>query len=551
MSGPRAAAAVALAIAAADAWLLLRSGLGIGDLLAFALTAAAGLGAGRALLVVSGFEARDGVSEGVASLACGSALHLAVAFVLFHYDLRTALGVADQQAAAGLVLGLVAVTGLWRRHAIPADRPFSREPWTAAALLAVASLVALLTAFGWFDGRLGEENRVSTRWRAGQGLASFAPPVEWGSGLDRHAHVFGRLAARGFPYSFPKGQFQHDGVHTEVVALVLLGGPYSEARAMAGSKPLSLQWLALVAFGTFLLARDVAGASSRAAGLAGAGSLLFAAVHPALFGGHGATSFALAPISSVLYHNLTQQASLALGLGGLYVAALALRDAGPRWPFPLGCAVVAVSIFHKPSFFTVAAPALVLAALRAGAGAGLLPRATGIGVLMAGAAGWAAYPRMLGTRTALGVSVELSPFSWPLHKDLGLPWPTTGRVAAIASVLLLSYAVLVPVAVELIRRASWRKALRSLREPGRLALALAAAFGVASGHLLAETGGYASQGRFMYGYAAGYTCALPLLLRALETLPPGPLRRGGWALLALHLVSGLLNLWAFAWDGAT
>jgi hypothetical protein len=539
---PRAALGVLAAAAVADALLLRWVGVTWGEQLVFAAVVALWALAGAALVPA----AVDRLTLAVTATAAGMSVHMALAFAACQDAVARALGIPDARAAATLSFVLLlplAVRGTARLRRTAPGR-WTETPGAAVLIFGAASLVACLTAFGWVDPQSAGEGLEHVRERVREGRSLLAGPApEWGSPQDRGAHAFGWMHERTFPRAFARREFRHQGVEVTLVSVLFLGGPHSPARAVAGTKPLSLLWLLLLALVLHAMARDVAGASGRAAALAGLGGLLFAALNPSAFVAP-VTSYRIAPIAGSLYHNLTQQASLAAGFAGLYLAALGLARGGRR-AFAAGCLLLGISVFYKPSLFSVAAPVVVGVALWAARRAGVRTVAPGLALLGGAAAFWYGYPRLthLGR---LGVSGRVAFMDYQRNTDLFLPLP--GDAATVLQVLVLSYAVFVPTALAGFRRpraagATWAP------DAGRALILLVGLAGLLSGHLMAERGSWGGSGRFMFGYGAGYLLLLPLLVRWIERLPSRPWRAVAWTLYAAHLLSGAWNLWVFAYYG--
>jgi hypothetical protein len=485
---------------------------------------------------------RDRFGLAVSAVALGCATHLGLAFLWFHRPLVKALGLADLRAAAllaALALLPVAFAGARRLRADALPPRAFASPLGALALFAGASLVALLTAYGYRDGLGGPENQVSALAATGQPLWGRDMAPEWGSTQDRHHHLFeGGVAARGFPRSFPRGVFQHRGVETTLAAVAYLSGPLQVESWMAVSKPLSLLWLFLAAYGLYAIARERAGeAASVAAGL---GALLFAAINPWLIGAAADSTYRMFPASGSLYHNVTQQASLGVGLVGLALCCRALAD-GARL-FSVGSALMAASLFYKPSFFMIAGPFLAAAAVLQRRRLSPRDLAVGLAWLLGSVAAWLAYPRLFGL-TMLGMPVEAGLFAWQRNTYLALPRYVTSTWMALVIVTVLSFAAFVLPLADALRR---RTRPSSAATWTLLAIAVA---GLACGVLLVEQGRKAGQGNVMWSAAAALLVALPLLVQGIERIASPPLRRAAWCVYALHLASGAWNLWLFAWLG--
>jgi len=485
------------------------------------------------------FPDRFGVAA--TSVALGFAVHLGLAFVFFHRPLVKALGVADLRAAALLALGVLVVPAVGGARRLRGDlepRRWLVSPVGALVLFAGASLVALLAAYGYRDGLAGPENQVSALVAAGQSWRGRDVVPEWGSTQDRHQQLFeGGVALRGFPKGFPRGRFEHRGVETALTAVGYLVGPFQEESWMAVAKPLSLLWLFLAAYGLYAIARPQA--PEGAAVAAGLGALLYAALNPSLLTGAAASSYRVFPASGTLYHSVTQQASLGLGFIGIALCVRALQD-GARLYAP-GCALLLAALFCKPSFFLIAGPLVLLAALLHRRVLERADAVAGAAWLLGGVAFWLLYPRVLGLPT-LGLPVEPGFFAWQRNTDLHLPWDVARTGVLVVSVLTLSFAAFVLPLADLLRR-------RPRPSPSTLLLAAIALLGVGCGLLLVEQGRKAGQGNVMWSAAAGLLLALPLLVRAIGAIESRAARIAAWSIYAAHLASGAWNLWWLGFRG--
>jgi hypothetical protein len=318
---------------------------------------------------------------------------------------------------------------------------------------------------------------------------------------------------------------------------------------VAFSKPLSLVWLLLVAYRIFLMGRFTAGLSEDLAVLAAAGVLLYAALNVFVLWSP-ITSYRVAPISGTLYHNTTQQASLAVGLAGLYLAVQALRHRGGL--FTPGCLLVAGSLFFKPSLFTVAAPALgLVAALRSREG-WRRDELFGIGVIAGLATLWFfAYPRLLHL-PVVSTPLKLAFLPWHHgHAPEQIAWSVKSSLVLTLSVSGLSYAgFVVPMLALATTRQSisqWRHA--ALRRPDIVALILVFALGLVSGLFFLEDNARRNHGNLMWGYAVGHFVLLPFVVLGISRITHTVVRRLGWTVYTAHLVSGAWNLLLFAYGG--
>lgn len=505
-----------------------------------ALVALWGL-AGFALLAARRTVFPDRFALAAGSVALGLAMHMGLAFVLFHRGLVRALGLADLRAAALLAFaGLVAVAvgGARRLHRDLEPRVACASPSGALVLFAAASVVALLSAYGYRDGRAGPEGQLAAMVESGQPWWGTGTAPEWGTSQDRHRQLFeGGVAVRGFPKGFPRGVFEHRGVETTLTAVGYLVGPFQEEGWMAVSKPLDLLWLFLAAYGLYAIAREWTGEPAAVA--AGLGALLFAAINVPALMGLGASSYRFFPASGTLYHNVTQQASLAFGFVGLALCVRAFR--GPAPTLGPGCALLAASLFAKPSFFLVAGP-IVLAAIVLGRRA-LAPRdaSTGAAWLLGSVALWLAYPRVFGL-PSMGMPVEPGLFAW--QRGTSLFWPllvptTAGLVALAAAAAFAGF--LLPL-LDAARR-------RPRLDAGAGLLGAVAVAGILFGVILVEQGRKAGQGNVMWTAAAGLLVALPLLVRGIERIASRPVRVAAWCVYAAHLASGAWNLCLFGYLG--
>lgn len=497
--------------------------------------------AGFAILASRAHACPDRFALAASSVALGLAMHMGLAFVLFHRGLVRALGLADLRAAALLALGglvACAVIGARRLRRDLEPRVACASPIAALVLFAAASVVALLSAYGYRDGRAGAEGQLSAVVASGRPWWGSESAPEWGTSQDRHRQLFeGGVAVRGFPKGFPRGVFEHRGVETTLTAVGYLVGPFQEESWMEVSKPLDLLWLFLAAYGLYALAREWTGEPAAVA--AGVGALLFAALNPFLPVLLPFPSYRLFPASGTLYHNVTQQASLAAGFVGLALCVRALRSGAAL--YAPGCALLASSLFCKPSFFLIAGPLALAAAWLARDRLQHRDAMRGGTWLVGGVVTWLAYPRVFGLPT-MGMPVEPGFLAFQRNTEVLGPWMLESQAALVVLVVALSFAGFVLPLVGALRR-------RPRPDAGAWLLGAVAIAGVLFGVLLVEQGRKAGQGNVMWTAAAGLLAALPLLVRGIERIASRPVRVTAWCVYAAHLASGLWNLGLFGYLG--
>lgn len=553
------AISLALAVLIFDVAVLRWVGLSWGDQLTFLAALTAWSLAGHLILSRRCRVLADRFTAYAASVALGMTWHAGLCFVFFHTSVLRLTGLPGPRAAAQVAFALLLVPAFV--EAIRVWRAVDARPWFSSTrsvfrIFALASIVALFSAFGFANNEarfdFSEDRHVSVKKLVESRRWPFATNVvpEWGIRQDRYNHVMDgplRVTELGFPRAFGQG-FQHYGVESLLAGLSLLRRPFSLESAVAFSKPLSLVWLFLIAYWIFLIARLSAGLSEGLAVLAAGSVLFYAALNAFMFWGP-VTSYRIAPISGTLYHNVTQQASLAVGFGGLYLALLGLR--GRRSLFPLGCLLIAGSLSFKPSLFTVVAPSLGVAAALQGRTVWQRDRLAGFGVLVAAVILWFVYPRLLHIDM---LSAPIKPAFLPWHRfhaPARIAWPVDTRLRLALSVLLLSYAgFLLPM---LALASPWRRLgprLRAaFRQPDLVALTVLFALGLLSGLFLVEDNFRYNHGNFMWGYAVGHFTFLPFVALGLSRIRAPALRRIGWVIYVAHLVSGAWNLLLFAYVG--
>ena len=550
---------LALAVLTFDVAVLHWVGLSWGDQLTFLAALAVWSLAGHLILSRRCRVLADRFTTYAASAALGMTLHAGLCFVFFHTSVLRLTGLPGPRAAAQTAFALLFLPACV--EAIRVWRAVDTRPWfsstrSVSRIFVLASIVALFSAFGFANNEarfdFSEDRHVSVKKLVESRRWPFAMNVvpEWGMRQDRYNHVMDgplRVTELGFPRAFGQG-FQHYGVESLLAGLSLLRGPFSLESTVAFSKPLSLVWLFLVAYWILLIARLSVGLGEGLAVLAAGSVLFYAALNTFMFWGP-VTSYRIAPISGTLYHNITQQASLAVGLGGLYLALVGLRDR--RNLFPLGCLLMAGSLFFKPSLFTVAAPSLGVAAALQGRTVWQRGRLAGFGILVAAVILWFGYPRLLHI-DMLSAPIRPAFLAWHgFHAPARIAWPVETRLRLALSVLVLSYAgFLLPL---LALASPWRRLgarLRTtFRQPDLVALTVLFALSVLSGLFLVEENFRYAHGNFMWGYAVGHFTFLPFVALGLSRIQAPVLRRIGWVVYIAHLASGAWNLLLFAYAG--
>ena len=549
----------ALTVLAFDIAVLRWVGLSWADQLTFLAALGAWSLTGHLILSRWGRLLPDRLTAYAASAALGMTVHAGLCFVLFHTAVWRRTGLPGSRAAAWTAFAILLVTafaGAIRGWRVPDSRPWIGSPSSAAQMLALASIVALFSAFGVANNEarfdFSEDRHVSVKKLVESGRSPFATRVvpEWGTRQDRWNHTMDgplRVTELGFPRAFAQG-FQHHGVESLLAGLSLLRGPFSLERSVAFSKPLSLLWLFLLAYWIFLIGRATVGLSNGLAVVAAAGVLFYAALNLFVLWGP-VTSYRIAPLSGTLYHNVTQQASLAVGLAGLYLALLALRDRGPT--FPIGCLLIAGSSFFKPSLFTLAAPALAVAVALQGPSAWRRDVLVGFGVLATTVVLWFAYPRLLHV-PMLSAPVKPELLAWHrVHAPARIAWPVRNFPDLAVSVLVLSYAgfLLPALGLALPWRTVGPRVRAALRQPEVVALTVLFILGLVVGLCLVEDNFRRAHGNLMWAYAVGHFTVFPFLVLGLSRIKETILRRIGWTVYGAHLVSGAWNLLIMAYAG--
>jgi hypothetical protein len=533
-----------------DAALLRFVGLVWIDQLVFAVVVLVWAAAGAAML----YRIRDILPDRLTFYALAATLgmlvHAALCFVLFHTAVVEATGLYDFRAAAQAAFAILLLPALLgARPGFKAARgPWLATPKATAAIFALASVVAIVTAFGFFNNKDGQGRGQLRAWVAsGTPLLEQRTAPNWGDPQDRPSQLFGGdLARRGFPDAYPFGAVSHRGVETTLTGIAYLSGRFFRVRWAAFSKPLCLLWLFVGSHWMFLIARE-RGLKEVPAVLATAGMLLYAALNLFAFRAP-VSSYNIAPASGTLYHNVHQLASVAIGLAGLYLLTRDLRQESGLFAF--GCTFLGASLFYKPSFFAMVVPGLALAVL---IGRRFRSRDVlrGASVLLAGAALWYGYPWLLDLPMRWSVPLEVAFLPWQRgNASASVAWPVTSESALAISVLVLGYAALVVPALH----AGWRLARRLRSQslpalattvpPATAVLLVAAAGGILSGLFL-----IAGDGNYMWGSAVGLFCLLPLLVDEIGRIAKRPLRRLAWTIYGAHLLSGAWNLWVFGYWG--
>lgn len=492
------------------------------------------------------------------STAFGMCFHSGLCFLLFHRVVFTAMGTTLAGAArvAYAVLALVALFGIL---------PFIRT-WKAygrgnlgggAALFAICSIVAAAAAFGY-----------GATDRGGAHAHRIVPDAPyWGLQIDRliHLEALPTVIARE---GLPNRDLQHLGVQVSLLAMSLLTGSDDVApRVVAFSKPACLLWYFLATYAHFAISRFVLRLSRRVALVAAAAVLLYGAINSTWLPGSPSlrSSSIVYPAGCTTYHNVTQVAGMAVGFCGLLLVLL--DQARPSRAFVAGCLLIASSFFFKPALISVVAPALLLfvllrhrTALTGGALIGLLAVASAPVV-------YAAYS------VVMQIEVRTTPvafdFFWPLRAQpdsphfippmpaLQLAHDSTAR--RILAYFLSGYAAWVlPVLACLAMRfrsnpdggcrAGTSPASRLFAPPAMLLWTIFV-LGTLGGLCLVEDNEFWACGNFLWGFAIAQFCVYPFLSAMLAEMRPTSLKVVAYAVFALHLLSGVGNLFLFARSG--
>ena len=507
----------------------------------------------------------DPVALGVVATLSGLIMYIGLAYLLFHFP-RWGLPIGGLRGACIVALVLMsplaAVTvARWRlsRQAAPETVGASEcRPRVDLVLLVGCGLMAIAVSAACFYGYVvkvpeGSPDFFSVPssrelWKLPQagGDPSNPPDIPaWGRWGDFRIHLSEMPEAIIESGGLPDVFVAHRGVPLMVMTLVMPVQDASTVRLGDTTKAvMPVLWFAVFYFLGFA-AREVVGLSRGLTWLAAGAGALFAPINTPPWS--SLTSYrGLFPSALSQYHNLTQLASIAIALPGLVLAGLALRRRAPGRSFVVGCALVGVSLFFKPSLYTAAAPALGVIWL-------LHPRRWSpvlVGGLVAAAIP-AALWFLVGALTASNSAVIVfEPFQALLAtRGDRLPGLDDQGPLLAAIVLLVTFAALAPALVDRIARVvrtggvrPWRPSIQPHQWPQALLLTVLA-FGLASGLLLNEPVREIS-GNVKWATGAGIVVALPVLIGFIARTSSTALRRTAWVLMAAHLGYGVHSIYA-------
>jgi len=473
-------------------------------------------------------------------LLIGLASFTLVSLVLLH------LGALPSILGSLAFLGVGGARGLRGKHKEKMSSILGPGTLAVCAFLAVG--VAATSFYGFYRNPQAPDRHTHLE-------AALRGEGNWGWNADKRWWLIEHsrdLESRGLPWE----SHLHEGVPVFYLTLARLtggGGPAGIAQAYKASGGMLI--FALLILAAWAARRIFRG--GRVAGMVAVVSLpLFSPIsyhylageHPwylAFFNIWGSSSYlGFFPAGAGIHHNVTFFLGLLLGIGGGTCLLRSLQGKSTLL-FP-GAFLLAASLFFKPSFFAVAAPPFVLVfllerkiPLRSKAAAG--------GIILLAAGSWFLYPRIFAVPT-LEAKAIWQPFAViAAHAARRFP-PGTGFQEVSLAVCLLSFAVLVPIALEGGFRAGGEIKRRGMKlwateHLAEIAVVLVFVTGAGSYALLAQEGGMFRHANFSWGAGMGYAFLLPFLAVRLCRLRPAWLAAATWLLYLFHLWGGAYHLY--------
>ena len=346
----------------------------------------------------------------------------------------------------------------------------------------------------------------------------------------------------------PQPVFVHTGLQTLLIQMEGYIGSLDSWDRASGYKILSLGAFFVAAYGGYGLGRYGWGLVRPLAVLAGVSTLAFCAIAPTpwILPASGYLGF-YSP-AATFYHNATQLFSHGLAVIGLLLMALAWRRRVPL--FAVGGPLLGFSLYFKPTFLYTLAPALLvmfLLQLRWLSRDEMLGYAAVAGAFLL----WFLYPALTQTSVLTSGGFELRLFDWPLrYIPANYPLPAFLQpVFAPAIAIVFSFAF--PLAVLAVQLAdhppqcrSWIEALCRRWSDYRfeVLLVLFCVVGLGAATLLAERT-LPTDGNQIWGLASGYLVLLPLFILLASRIRNNLARWLVWAIFALHILSGALQIY--------
>lgn len=418
-----------------------------------------------------------------------------------------------------------------------------RVDWDRFGIAALSLIITVSTFYGFVhvDSRsyqkalhTAEESQLEPAWL--RGWDANTQISIWGSQDDKGSHLVSSVndvVNMGFPHA----NFMRRGVQLLAMPPALGFYLYDSDRYVRMFKVLAFYiWFALL-FSCYQIGKDwfdISGVYLRVLVVA---SVLYGAIVYPFFELTRSTYLGFAKPTLGCFHNLTQLTSLVVGSAGLYFVYGYLRNrtAGLN----LGMALIAMSVFYKPSFFTIAAPAFTIVIVVGVLRRQLSVKALGsVAILFLVPISWKLYGTLI-EAPPYSLSTSFMPFELYFGRAAWRfpDWVTTNPVVFATVILLLSFCF--PLLVSLGNLKNWKAAIAS---PIVQAMLLMFVIGTISSFVLVENNQRMTHGNFGWGGQAAYFIIFPLVFYGFQTLRSNWLRWLCWFALLLHIAAGIQHL---------
>lgn len=507
--------------------------------------------AGAALLARARPHFPDRVTFVAVGFLVGSSCSVALHYLFLGPVGEALLGGRSLQFVSRLslgILGAVGVVGLWRTRA---TAPLPSAHGTSTVLIAALAFgMAVSTSYGHYNNMQDVDLRAPSAPVKGQ--------RNWGWSADWHVHF-------GQRYRQLKTGDLTPRLGTPMLAASCI--PFGQEGVWRTGKALIWPFYFALLYLFYSIAMEAFGLSRRLALLTAASVVLFAPLNVSfLFGDLRASYRGLLSGGGTFTHNATQLMSFTIGLGAVFLIWLRLRHRTPTTAW--AAVLIAASFSFKPSFFSIAAPTMILFI----AGARRWPNrdeCLAIAVLFSIPVMFAIHLLTGGATNFLGRPDEPSgeparmrPALMPFHVlfEWSQRWPTSvreeplllGTLIVFSSLALMILAAMVYAWASTARGRSGTLLSEDARPRGPARLLTGGclmlfALGIASGTLLAiDDPRLIRNGDFLWATGQGIMLVMPVTIAVVAGVRIALLRRFLWLLLALHLASGCVNLWLYA-----
>jgi len=527
--------------------LLIRLGIGI-LLQLYSLLMATLLTLSGLVLLSKKKHINDSVLRLIAAFLVGAAAFTAFNFVLLHINDP----VLTQVANVSFFIFFLIVATFRNKKLFSSRFQAAVSGKNIALIFLVALILSFATAYGFRNNPRGRDSRS----RISSWSFIFSPEMNlrnWGWNKDKVWYLVGspqKLISRGLPGE----NFHTPGVEIFWLSLDIQRPGFQFLNPAKMYKALSLLFFFCLLYPFAFIATRFFALGPIPTAITILAIPFFGAINYPLFNLGKSSYVGFFSAGTTLYHSLTQMMGMMMGVGAVALLLLAVTERQPT--FVLGCCLISVSFFFKPSVFTILAPGVVILfffyqKVR------ITSRVISVLILLIPPLFWQLYPawyNIPSTKTPIAFQPFATLFHYAARR---LPSAIRDQPLIMGTfITICSFAVLLPIILDrlLNRGKSSKKTCRGLLQAARdrvpeIFLTLPLLIGVLSYALLIEDGPRMVHANLAWGAATGYLFFLPFLIKLVFSIQNCILRGLAYLLLGLHFWGGIYHLYRFATMG--